>query len=136
MKQSPSFVINGEIVRSLCAESPRARLLHRLHSVALVAYGLSASEVGRIFDDSPRAVAYWVKRFKQHGLAGLEEESKPGRPSKLNPAQLKKLQAYLKRSEASAKPVKAEALASYILKEFGVVLTTVQCWRMLKRFKS
>ena len=136
MKQSPSFIVNSEIVRNLCAESPRARLLHRLHSVALVAYGLSASEVGRIFDDSPRAVAYWVKRFKQHGLAGLEEESKPGRPSKLNPSQLKKLQTYLKQSDASAKPVKADALAGYILKEFGVVLTAVQCWRILKRFKS
>jgi len=136
MKQSPPFAINSKIVRDVCAESPRARLLHRLHSVALVAYGLSASEVARIFDDSPRAVAYWVKRFKQHGLAGLEEESKPGRPSKLNPAQMKKLQAYLKRSEAASKPVKAETLAGYILKEFGVVLTTVQCWRILKKLKA
>ena len=136
MKQSPPFIISTEIVRDVCAESPRARLLHRLHSVALVAYGLSASEVGRIFNDSPRAVAYWVKRFKQHGLAGLEEESKPGRPSKLNPAQMKKLQAYLKRSEASSKPVKAETLAAYILKKFGVILTTVQCWRILKKLKA
>jgi transposase len=136
MKQSPSFTINSEMVRDVCAESPRGRLLHRLHSVALVAYGLSASEVARIFDDSPRAVAYWVKRFRQHGIAGLEEELRPGRPSKLNPAQTKKLQAYLKRSQASSKPVKAEALAGYILKEFGVVLTTVQCWRILKRLKA
>jgi len=65
-----------------------------------------------------------------------EEESKPGRPSKLNPAQMKKLQAYLKRSEAASKPVKAETLAGYILKEFGVVLTTVQCWRILKKLKA
>ena len=136
MKENPSFNITSGMVRDLCAESPRARLLHRLHSVALVAYGLSSSEVARIFDDSPRAVAYWVKRFKQHGLAGLEEESRPGRPSKLNPAQMKKLQAFLKRSQADSKPVKAETLAAYILKEFRIVLTANRCWRLLKELKA
>jgi transposase len=136
MKPNPQFIITSGMVRDLCAESPRARLLHRLHSVALVAYGLSASEVARIFDDSPRAVAYWVKRFKKHGLAGLEEESRPGRPSKLDPTQIKRLQTFLKRSQASSKPVKAETLAVYILKEFGIALTIRQCWRILKRLKA
>ena len=136
MKQDSSFIITSGMVRDLCAESPRARLLHRLHAVALVAYGLSSSEVARIFDDSPRAVAYWVKRFKQHGLAGLEEESRPGRPSKLNPTQMKRLQTFLKRSQEGSKPVKAEALAEYILKEFGIELTANRCWRLLKQLKS
>ncbi len=117
MKRIKPFNVITGMVRDLCAESPRARLLHRIHSVALVAYGLSASEVARIFDDSPRAVAYWVKRFMQFGLAGLEEESKPGRPSKLNPAQMKKLQLFLKRSQAGSKPMKAETLANSISKE-------------------
>jgi len=136
MKRNSPFIISSGMVRDLCTESPRARLLHRLHSVALVAYGLSASEVGRIFDDSPRAIAYWVKRFKKQGLAGLEEESRSGRPSKLNPAQMKKLQKFIKQSEWNSRPIKSETLASYILKEFRVVLTTRQCWRILKRLKS
>ena len=136
MKQDSPFVITSGMVRDLCTESPRARLLHRLHSVALVAYGLSSSEVARIFDDSPRAVAYWVKRFKQHGLAGLEEESRPGRPSKLNPTQMKKLQSFLKRSQANSKPIKSEAVAEYILKEFGIELTANRCWRLLKQLNS
>jgi transposase len=136
MNPKQPFIITSDMVRDLCAESPRARLLHRLHSVALVAYGLSASEVARIFDDSPRAVAYWVRRFKQHGLAGLEEESRPGRPSKLNSEQIKKLQTFVKRSQANLKTVNAERLADFILKEFKVVLTISQCWRILKRLKS
>jgi transposase len=136
MKRNPSHIITNGMVRDVCAESPRARLLHRLHAVALVTHGFSASEVGRIFDDSPRAVAYWVKRFKQHGLAGLEEESRPGRPSKLNPEQMKTLQAFLKRSQADARPMKAETLAAYILKKFGVTLTANRCWRLLKQLKA
>jgi transposase len=136
MTENPPFIISNGMVRDLCAESPRTRQLHRLHSVALVASGLSSSEVARIFDDSPRAVAYWVKRFKQHGLAGLEEESRPGRPSKLNPAQMKKLQAFLKRPQADSGPMKAETLANLILTEFGIALTPRQCWRILKRSKA
>ena len=136
MKENPSFNITSGLVRDLCTESPRARLLHRTHAVTLVAYGLSSSEVARIFDDSPRAVAYWVKRFKQHGLAGLEEESRPGRPSKLNPAQMKKLQTFVKRSQTGSKPVKAETLAKYISKEFEIVLTPRQCWRILRKVKA
>ena len=135
-QQNPSFIITSGMVRDLCAESSRARLLHRLHSVALVAYGLSASEVARIFDDSPRAVAYWVKRFKKKGLAGLQEEPRPGRPSKLDASQLNKLQTFLKRSRIGSKPVKAEYLAAFISKEFGIALTVRQCWRILKRLKA
>jgi transposase len=136
MKNNPQFVITGHMVRDMCAETPRERLLHRLHCVALVHYGLSSSEVARIFDNSPRAVAYWVKRFKQSGLAGLEEESRPGRPSKLNPAQMKKLQTYLKQSAAKSTPVKAESLSAYILEQFEIKLTKVQCWRILKRLTA
>jgi transposase len=136
MKQNPPYFMTNGFVRDLCAKQPQARLLHRLHCVALVTYGLSASEVARIFDDSPRAVSYWVKRFKQHGLTGLEEESRPGRPSKLNPSQIKKLQTFVKRPQADSKPVKAETLAAYILKEFGIVLSANRCWRILKKLKA
>jgi len=136
MNQDSHFIITSSVVRDLCAESPRARLLHRLHCIALVAHGLSSSEVARIFGDSPRAVAYWVKRFKHCGIDGLEEESRPGRPSKLNLAQIKKLHKYLNKSKEESKPMKAETLAAYILKEFGVVLTANRCWRILKQFAA
>lgn len=136
MKKTPPFEITKALVRDACAESPRARLLHRLHSVALVEYGFSSSEVARIFDDSPRAVAYWVKRFKQQGIVGLEEEARPGRPSKLKPDQMKKLQSFLKRSQTKPAPLKVETVADYILTEFKVVLTISQCWRIMQRLKA
>lgn len=136
MKNNAQFKITGHIVRDLCARTAHERLLHRMHCVALVAYGLSSSEVARIFDDSPRAVAYWVKRFKQSGLAGLEEEARPGRPSKLNSEQMEKLQKYLKRSAMKSSPIKAKALSLYIMEEFGIELTKSQCWRILKQLAA
>ncbi|HTX22385.1 MAG TPA: helix-turn-helix domain-containing protein [Candidatus Aquilonibacter sp.] len=136
MKQNTQYILTGQMVRDLCAESPDKRLLHRLHCVALVNHGLSASEVGRIFKDSPRAVSYWVTRFKKDGIDGLREETRPGRPSKLNPPQMKKLKAFLKQSRAGSKPVKPETLSTYISNEFGIILTSRQCSRILKRLTA
>ena len=98
--------------------------------------GLSASEVGRMYGDSPRAVSYWVTRFKKDDLDGLNEEARPGRPSKLNPNQIKKLQAFLKQSPDKSEAELAEMIAGFILKEFGITLTVRQCWRILKRITT
>jgi transposase len=136
MKEKPRHTITKETLGTLRGNSSRERLLHRLHSVALVLSGLSASEAGRIYGDSPRAVAYWVTRFKTSGLDGLHEEARPGRPSKLNRSQLKKLQTFLHKSVTKSKSVKAEILAEYISKEFGIVLTVRQCWRIVNRLTT
>ena len=133
MKQNAQFILTGRMVRDMCARSADARLLHRLHCVALVTNGLSASEVARIFADSPRAVAYWVTRFKKKGLDGLREEVRPGRPPKLNPAQMKKLQTFLELSRKRSKQLRPETLSEYISEQFGISLTSRQCWRILKR---
>ena len=124
------------MLNELRGDTPRERVLHRLHSVTLVLSGLSASEVARVFGDSPRAVAYWVTRFKKDGLDGLNEEVRPGRPSKLKPSQLKKLQTFLNKSPEKSQMEKAEMTAEFISKQFGIVLTVRQCWRILKRITA
>ena len=136
MNKKSSHAITNEMLSTLRGDSSRERLLHRLHSVALVLSGLSASETARIYGDSPRAVAYWVTQFKKDGLDGLHEETRPGRPSKLNQSQLKKLQTLLNKSATKSKSVKAEILAEYISKEFGIVLTVRQCWRIVNRLTT
>ena len=136
MKEKSRHTITKETLATLRGDSSRERLLHRLHGVALVLSGLSASEAARIYGDSPRAVAYWVTRFKKDGLDGLNEETRPGRPSKLNQSQLKKLQTLLNKSAARSKSVKAKILAEYISKEFGIVLTVRQCWRIVNRLTT
>jgi transposase len=133
MSKATQFLMTGKMVRDLCAGSPRERLLHRAHCVVLVLYGLSASEVARIFGDSPRAVAYWVKQFQNDGMKGLGEDSRPGRPSKLTTEQKRRLEAFIKRSRAKSKGVNAEALSRFILHEYGVILTIRQCLRILRR---
>jgi len=136
MKRFAEFTVSSDLLKKLRGGSPAERLVHRLHSVALVASGLSASEAARIYGDSPRAVAYWVTRYTKLGLKGLEEESRPGRPSRLNPREMKQLERFVKQSRARSQVVNANVLTKYIKTTFGVTLTVRQCLRILKRFGS
>jgi transposase len=136
MEEKLPKTISATMLNELRGDTPRERVLHRLHSVTLVLSGLSASEVARVYGDSPRAVAYWVTRFKKDGLDGLNEEVRPGRPSKLKPSQLKKLQTFLNKSPEKSQMEKAEMTAEFISKQFGIVLTVRQCWRILKRITA
>jgi transposase len=136
MHKGTQFTITGKMVRDMSSKSPRERLLHRAHCVALVIYGFSASEVARIFQDSPRAISYWVTRFKNDGMKGLDEDSRPGRPSKLVDQEMQRLAQFIKDARTASKPVNAEMLAKHIRNEFGVSLTIRQCARILKRVLS
>ncbi len=79
-------------------------------------------------------MAYWVARFKERGLQGLEEGESPGRPTRLDAPQLKKVQQYMALSRKKADPFPARLVQEYILNQFGVTLTIRQCQRMVKRF--
>jgi len=68
-----------------------SRYGHRLHGVLLVAQGLSCREVAGLLGDSPRTVAYWVRRFEVDGLPGLAEGERPGRPRRLSKEQLEEV---------------------------------------------
>ena len=136
MKRKPQSILTKSVQQQLRGATPRERVLHRLHSVVLVLNGYSASETARIHGDSPRAVAYWVNRFNDEGMAGLEDDQRPGRPSKLNGQQIRKLQIFLKQRQRKSESINAKTLANFILSEFGVSLTARQCWRILNKLKS
>lgn len=122
----------GQMVRCLSGKTSHEWLLHQLHCVALVIHGYSASEVARVFGDSPRAVSYWVKRFRAKGIAGFTETTPAGRPSKLNEAQIKGVQQFIVQSVN----VTAETLSHFIGKAYNISLTVRQCARILKRFQT
>ena len=125
-----------EAFEKLRGNSEAERLLHRLHSVVLVFNGFSASEAARIYGDSPRAVAYWVTRYKKMGVEGLRAESRPGRPASLDAGQQKKLRLFLKQQKAASNPITAETVSHFIKSKFDIDLTIRHCSRILKRLKE
>jgi transposase len=117
--------------------SPESRYDHRLHGVLLVAQGMSPPAVARLLGDAPRTVEYWVHRFEADGLAGLREGVRPGRPSRLDPAQAAQVQAALRGKPAevglSGTRWDGKTLAAYV-QQLGVALRPRQCRNLLRQW--
>ena len=70
------IAIQQEIVRS-----DESRYDHRLHGLLLITAGQSSQEVATLFGEDRRTVQRWINTFEAHGLDGLREGERPGRPS-------------------------------------------------------
>ncbi len=130
----------GAVVRALQEEIQRShesRYDHRLHGVLLVAQGLSPPAVAGLLGDAPRTLEYWVHRFEAQGLAGLREGVRPGRPSRLDPAQVAQVQAALRGKPAevglSGNLWDGRTLAAY-LQQLGMELRPRQCRNLLRQW--
>ena len=82
--------------------SEESRYDHRLHGVLLVAHGVTCPEVAALLGDAPRSVEYWVHRFQQKGLAGLQEGEHAGRPRRLDEKQIEAINRALRGSQATS----------------------------------
>jgi len=119
--------------------SEESRYDHRLHSVLLVAQGMTCPEVARLLGDAPRSVEYWVHRFERRGLAGLVEGERSGRPGRLNEKQVQEINRVLR-----AKPSDAgmrvnlwdgKTLSAWIEKQYGIQLGVRQCQRLFRQLE-
>jgi hypothetical protein len=57
----------------------------RAKVILLAAQGLENKEIGERLDLPRQIVSKWRKRFFHHGLRGLEDEPRPGRPRHFSP---------------------------------------------------
>lgn len=118
--------------------SDESRYDHRLHGVLLVAQGLSCREAAGILGDSPRSVENWAHRFEKSGFAGLTEGERAGRPSRLSPAQLAKVETALRQTPQEAGLAgggvwDGKTLSSYLKNNLGVSLKARQCQRLFRQ---
>jgi len=125
-------VLQNEIRRSA-----EARYDHRLHSVLLVAQGMSAPKVAQFLGDGTRTVEYWVKRFNEEGLSGLLDGERPGRPAQLSEAQFEHLGEMLRESPRthglSGSLWDGKTLAEWLRHLWAVELSARQCQRLLRQ---
>jgi transposase len=119
--------------------SAESRYDHRLHGVLLVAQGMSCCQVAALLGDAPRTVEYWVHRFEDKGLAGLQEGQRSGRPSRLHPQQVAEIQTALRRRPAdfglSGNLWDGKTLGAYIAQKYSVTLGARQCRRFFRQWK-
>jgi transposase len=138
----PLIISGRTAVQSLQQEiqrSEEARYDHRLHGVLLVAQGMKCPEVARLLGDAPRSVEYWVHRFQEKGLVGLQEGEHSGRPSRLDEKQIEAINKVLRRKPSDAgmdvNLWDGKTLSAWIEKEYGVQLGVRQCQRLFRRLE-
>jgi len=118
--------------------SEDSRYDHRLHGVLLVCSGYSCYQVGQWLGHSPRTIEYWIKRFNQHGFAGLLDQPRAGRSSLLTEKIRRKLEKQLRNSPRNFgyhQNLWDGKLLSYHLAEyFQIQLSVRQCQRLFHQF--
>ena len=111
--------------------SEDARYDHRLHSVLLVARGVTCPDAARTFGDSPRSVENWVHRYEEGGLAGVKEGERSGRPCRLNSEEISRiLRGTPSAAGMSINLWDGKTLSAWIEKNYGIKLGVRQCQRM------
>ena len=117
--------------------SEESRYDHRLHGVLLVAQGLTCPEVAALLGDASRSVEYWVRRFEEDGLAGLQEGERSGRPRRLSAKQLGEIDAILRKSPRQVglggNLWDGKTLSAWIERQYGTVLRVRQCQRLFRQ---
>lgn len=117
--------------------SAEARYDHRLHGLLLVAQGMSGHEVGRLLGDSPRTVAYWVRRFEEEGLGGLVDAERSGCPRRLTEKQIGRIDAALRKKpsdfDLSGNLWDGKTLSAFVRKQWDITLGVRQCQRLFRQ---
>jgi len=83
VRLSPTEV--RELERIVREQRGEARLYRRARMVLLVASGGSISATARAVGTNRTRVGEWLRRFEAHGVAGLRDEARSGRPQEITP---------------------------------------------------
>ena len=119
------------------ARSDESRYDHRLHGLLLITGGQGCQQVADLFGEDRRTVQRWVKRFETHGLDGLREGERRGRPSTLDAKQWARLGRELRRSPRefghAAHLWDGKLLAEHLRQRYGIELGVRQCQRLFRQ---
>ena len=119
------------------ARSDESRYDHRLHGLLLVTGGHSCQQVAELFGENRRTVQRWVTRFETHGLTGLRDGVRSGRPATLNTKQWAALERDLRREPQTFGHAghlwDGKLLAAHLRQRYRVTLGIRQCQRLFVR---
>ena len=135
--QIQDATVMSEAIRQEIARSEESRYDHRLHGVLMVTQGMNCYEVGRWLGEHSTTVQRWVKLFEGDGFAALREGEHPGRPSRVAPGVLGKLERELRREPRSFGYEQTlwdgKLLSRHLQQRHGVKLKVRQCQRLFRQ---
>ena len=84
-----------EELRVLAREQESAKMVIRLHAIALAQEGKSAAEIAEQLGYSRRGVQFWVRWYNHNGVEGLRHEGGQGRKPTLEEKEQQRLRQRL-----------------------------------------
>lgn len=119
------------------ARSDESRYDHRLHGLLLLTGGQTCQEIADLFGEDRRTIQRWVKRFEEHGLEGMRDGERPGRPAGLDAKQWASLERDLRRDASDFGHVghlwDGKLLSAHLEQRYNVILGVRQCQRIFKQ---
>ena len=122
----------AELEARVRSNTIEARAAKRARMILLMADGESNRTIGELVDLHYNQVGIWRKRYEEFGLAGLEDEERPGRPVVYDHDDVLLLVKLVTEDPpAGATRWTMEALAE-AMAEHGVPISASQAWRICK----
>lgn len=119
------------------ARSDESRYDHRLHGLLLLTSGQNCQQIADLFGEDRRTVQRWVKRFEEHGLDGMRDGERPGRPACLDAKQWASLARNLRRSASNFGHVghlwDGKLSSAHLEQRYHVALGVRQCQRIFRQ---
>jgi transposase len=98
---------------------------------------MTCPEVAKLLGDAPRSAEYWLRRFEEKGLAGLQEGERGGRPRRLSEKQLQQVNVALRQmprgSGLGGNLWDGKTLSAWIQRQYGIHLGVRQCQRLFRQ---
>jgi transposase len=117
--------------------SADGRFVQRAAAVRIVAIGYMYFEAAEFLCETPSTVAYWVRRYREKGVAALQVEQPPGARLRLTDRQLSQTALALHRppQEAGLKGAHwdAKTLAAWIEQTYSIRLGPRHCGTLLRQ---
>lgn len=131
-------IVDPEVMRIAIQQeigrSDESRYHHRLHGLLLITAGYSCQQVAELFGEDRRTVQRWVKRFESHGLEGMRDGERSGRPALLDAKQWAALGRDLRREPGAFGLAghlwDGKLLSAHLRQRYGVTLGVRQCQRI------
>ena len=109
----------------------------RILAVRLLRKGIRQAEVARRVGVHRQSVSRWAQQFKRGGERALKKSERAGRPARLHPEDLRRLERQLKRgpkpSGYESGGWTSERVAELIKRECKLKYDPSQAWRILRQ---
>jgi transposase len=124
------------IPRLARSQTASVRLVRRAQIVQLASQGKLIAEIAATLGCSPNVVRKWFKRFREQGLAGLEDAPRSGAPPRYTPETKARVIALARtRPSELGLPYSSwtfERLATYLHEHLGLQLKKTRIFEILQ----